>query len=306
MKQQRAKPREDRKQDMLDFYAQPGAMTRADRHAPALAKLPGDVGALAETLQGLAIHQYMADAYGFKVPEARKAESHIRHAEKILDQIIALDDRPLSVARPPEKRVVGVCHHFALLMTAMLRAKGIPARYRCGFGASFNPPYFEDHVLCEYWNAADSRWVQVDAQLDAVWRGGLKIKFDPLDVPRDQFLQTADAWTLCRAGKADAAKFGIFVGDLRGLWFIAASLIRDVAALCKMEMLPWDCWGNMPHSGQELDAGQLAFFDRLAALTAEPDDSLGELRALSEKDERVHVPTTVFNALLMRPDSIDL
>ena len=205
---------------------------------------------------------------------------------------------------PPEKRVVGVCHHFALLMTAMLRTKGIPARYRGGFGAFFNPPYFEDHVLCEYWNAADARWIQVDAQLDAVWRGALKFEFNPLDVPRDQFLQSSDAWTLCRSGKADPTKFGIFVGDLRGLWFIAASLIRDAAALGKMEMLPWDCWGIMPHPGQELDAGQLAFFDRLAARTATPDQAHQELRILCEKDERVRVPKTVFNALLNKPEAI--
>ena len=145
---------------------------------------------------------------------------------------------------------------------------------------------------------------QVDPQLDAVWRGGLKFEFDPQDVPRDQFLQTADAWTLCRAGKADPAKFGIFVGDLRGLWFIAASLIRDVAALNKVEMLPWDCWGIMPHPGQELDAGQLAFFDRLAELTSAPDASFSELRALCDKDDRVRVPATVFNAVLNRMESI--
>ena len=301
MKQQRAKPREDAP---LDFYAEPAAMSGAGHHAQALAKLPDDVGALAEIIQGLAIHQYMAEAYGFKVPEARKAESHLRHADRILDRIVALDDRPLTAARPPEKRVVGVCHHFALLMTALLRAKGIPARYRCGFGAFFNPPYFEDHVLCEYWNAAQARWVQVDPQLDAVWRGALKYKFDPLDVPRDQFLQTADAWTLCRSGKADPARFGIFVGDLRGLWFVAASLIRDAAALAKVEMLPWDCWGLMPHPGQELDTGQLAFFDRLAVLTADPEQSHQALRALCEKDERVRVPKTVFNALLNRPEPV--
>ena len=304
MKQQRAKPREDGLQTVLDFYTRPGAMTGASRHAQALAKLSSDVGALAEVIQGLAIHQYMAEAYGFKVPEPRKAECHIRAADRILGQILALDDRPLSAARPPEKRVVGVCHHFALLMTAMLRAKGIPARYRCGFGAFFNPPYFEDHVLCEYWNADEARWIQVDPQLDAVWRGALKFKFDPLDVPRDQFLQTTDAWTRCRSGKADPKKFGIFVGDLRGLWFIAASLIRDAAALGKLEMLPWDCWGIMPHPGQELDTGQLAFFDRLAALTATPDQSHQELRTLWEKDERVRVPKTVFNALLNRPEPI--
>lgn len=287
-----------------DFYAQPAAMTGAGRHAQALAQLPDDVGVLAEIIQGLAIHQYMAGAYHFDVPEARKAEAHIRHADKILDRILALDNQSLSATRPPEKRVVGVCHHFALLMTAMLRAKGIPARYRCGFGAFFNPPFFEDHVLCEYWNVMEGRWVQVDPQLDAIWRGALKFEFDPLDVPRDQFLQSADAWTLCRAGKADPARFGIFVGDLRGQWFIAASLIRDIAALNKMELLPWDCWGIMPHPGQELDAGQLAFFDRLAALATQPDASHQDLRALYDKDERVRVPKTVFNALLNRPEPV--
>jgi len=304
MKQQRARPNDESLHDVLDYYAQPATMTAAGRHAPVLAELPADVGKLAGLIQGLAVHQYMADAYGFKVPEARKAESHIRAAEKILDRIMALDSRPLSAMRPVDKRVVGVCHHFALLATALLRAKGIPARYRCGFGAFFNPPYFEDHVVCEYWNAAESRWVLVDPQLDAVWQREVKFKFDPLDVPRDQFVITTDAWRHCRSGKADPAKFGIFVGDLRGLWFIAASLIRDVAALNRMEMLPWDCWGIMPHPGQELDAGQLAFFDRLAALTAAPDSSFGELRALYQKDDRVRVPATVFNAILNRTESI--
>ena len=303
MKQQHVKPRDDAPAT-LAYYAQPGPMTGAGPHVTALAALPADVAGLATIIQGLAVHQYMADAYGFAVPEARKAESHIRHADKILDRILALDDRPLSTARPPEKRVVGVCHHFALLMTAMLRAKGIPARYRCGFGAFFNPPWFEDHVLCEYWNRAEARWIQLDAQLDAVWRGALKFDFAPQDVPRDQFLQSADAWTLCRSGKADPGKFGIFVGDLRGLWFVAASLVRDVAALNKMEMLPWDCWGIMPHPGQELDAGQLAFFDRLAALAADPDASHQELHVLHDEDERVRVPKTVFNALLNRPETV--
>jgi hypothetical protein len=60
----------------------------------------------------------------------------------------------------------------------------------------------------------------------------------------------------------------------------------------------------MPHSGQELDAGQLAFFDRLAALAAQPDASHQELRALYDKDERVRVPKTVFNALLNRPGPV--
>src|SRR5690349_8257439 len=291
--------------DVLEFYAAPGPMSGAGRHAQALAELPNDIARLAEIVQGIAVHQYMAEAYGYPVPEKRKEESHIRHADKILNRIFALDDRSLSVPRPVEKRVVGVCHHFALLQTAMLRAKGIPARYRCGFGAYFNAPKFEEHLVCEYWNAAEARWILVDAQLDPVWRRNLKFQFDPLDVPRDQFVVAADAWTQCRTGKADPAMFGIFVGELRGLWFVAAELIRDIAAFSKMEMLPWDIWGAMPHPGQQLDAGQLAYFDRLAALATEADSSFPELRALYDKDERVRVPATVFNAVLNRMEPYD-
>jgi hypothetical protein len=304
MEPQRAKPRAAQEPEALDFYARPGPMTKGGRHKRAFTALPDDIGELASIVQGLAVHQYMADAYGFKVPEKRLAESHIRAADTIIDRILELDERPLSVRRPVEKRVVGVCHHFALLMTAMLRAKGIPARYRCGFGAYFNAPYFEDHVVCEYWNAAEARWVLVDSQLDHVWQHALKFTFDPLDVPRDQFIAASGAWSACRSGKADPIKFGIFVGDLRGLWFIAANLIRDVAAFSRMEMLPWDVWGAMVPPGAELNADQLTFFDHLAALTAAPDASFGRLRAIHDEDERVRVPSTVFNALLNRPEPI--
>ncbi|MGH6931963.1 MAG: transglutaminase-like domain-containing protein [Dongiaceae bacterium] len=279
-------------------------MTSAGRHARLLADLPSDVGELARIVQGLVVHQYMAPAYGFTMPESRKSESHIRAVEKMLDGLLAIDPQALSVARPVDKRLVGICHHFALLLVAMLRAKGIPARYRCGFGTFFNAPYFEEHLVAEYWNAAESRWILVDVQLDDVWRRELKFDFDPLDVPRDRFLIAGDAWAQCRTGKADPAKFGIFVGNLRGLWFIAGEIVRDVAALNNMEVLPWDVWGAIPQPGQSLDSHQLTLFDRLAALARAPDASFAELRAIYQNDDGLRVPATVFNALLNRPEAI--
>jgi hypothetical protein len=114
----------------------------------------------------------------------------------------------------------------------------------------------------------------------------------------------ADAWAQCRAGDADPSKFGIFKGDLRGLWFIAGNLVHDVAALNKMEMLQWDVWGAMPPPNEPLQDDQLAFFDRLASLTRAPDSSFAELRKLYEGDDRLRVPATVFNAVLNRPEAI--
>jgi Transglutaminase-like superfamily len=292
-------------QQILDFYKVPGAMTSAGKHMSALEKLPNDPAALVAVVQGLAVHEYVAsDFYGFAIPERRKSESHIRSTEQILDRIFALNSRPLVVPRDVEERLVGVCHHFVVLLTAMLRAKGVPARARYGFGAYFNPGFFEDHSICEYWNAAESRWVLADPQFDDVWRQRLRISHDVLDVPRDRFLVGADAWAKCRAGETDASKVGIFRGGLRGMWFIAGVLLRDLAALNKMEMLQWDVWGAMPRPDESMSDEQLAFFDQVAALTRDPDESFGELRSLYETDDGLRVPPAVFNAVLNRPQAI--
>jgi hypothetical protein len=287
---------------VLDFYAQPAAMTAASGWAPLFAALPRDVAGLAGVLQGLAIHEYMASAYGFDIPDERRAESHLRPADRMLERLVALDDRPLADARPPDKRLVGVCRHFTLLFVALLRARGVPARARVGFGSFFNPGHFEDHWVCEWWNAGESRWVRSDAQLDDVWYRMLEIDFDVLDVPRDRFLIAGDAWAQWRAGEADPGKFGI--AELRGLWFVAGNLVRDAAALNKMEMLPWDVWGAMPRPDETLREESLAFFDRLAALTRAPDAAFAELRQLYESDDRLRVPPTVFNAVRQRPETV--
>jgi hypothetical protein len=183
-----------------------------------------------------------------------------------------------------------------------LRAKGVPARARCGFGAYFNAGHFEDHWVCEYWNAAVARWVLVDAQIDELQRAKLNPDFDVLDVPRDRFVIAGDAWAQCRAGEADPSTFGIFA--MRGLWFIAGNLMRDVAALNNMEMLPWDVWGAMVRPDEPLRDDQLALFDRLAEVTRAPDIAFAELRALYEGDDRLRVPATVFNGVLNRPETI--
>ena len=191
-----------------------------------------------------------------------------------------------------------MCRHFTLLHVEMLRHAGLRARARCGFGAYFEPGKFVDHWVTEYFNEAERRWVLVDPQLDARQRALFKIAFDPLDVPRDQFLVAGEGWQLCRTGKADPDAFGIM--DMHGLWFIAGNVVRDLAALNNHEMLPWDVWGAMTRTDAELDLG---FIDRLAALGREPDSNAETVRE-AYRDKRLAVPETVFNAVLNRPDPV--
>lgn len=230
-------------QDTLDYYTQPAVMTSAGGYAPLFEGLPHEIGDLAGLVQGLLLHEHWASAYGITLSDERRSGSQIRPVARMLERLLALDDRPLTAARPAELRLVGNCRHFSVLLVAMLRAQGVPARARCGFGAYFTPGRFVDHWVCEYWHAAQARWILVDVQIDTLQRAELRTDFDPQDVPRDRFVVAGDAWARCRAGEADPASFGIF--DLQGPWFIAGNVLRDLAALNNMEMLPWDVWGAM-------------------------------------------------------------
>ena len=283
-------------QPPLALYTQAAVMTAAGRYAPMLESLPGDVPSLTAVAHGLLIHEHMAHGYGVTLTEADRSSVHIRPVEQVLAQVLARDDRPLHVARPPAARLPVNCRHFTVLMTAMLRAHGTPARARCGFGGYFGTGKFEDHWVCEYWDAAREGWVLVDAQVDERQRDWFGIDFDVTDVPRDRFLTAGRAWARCRSGAADPAMFGLSFLDEAGDWWIAANLMRDAAALRNLELLPWDCWGAMP-GPEDTIGGELALlFDRLAALTEHPDASYQELDQLCRDDERLRVPPAVRNA----------
>lgn len=279
-----------------DFYCRPVALSDAGSQERLFKDLPSDPAALATIVQGLLMHEHVAPAYGLKLSPEQHAQAHVRPVEKMLQAIVARDARPLSAARAEGERQVGVCRHFTLMHVAMLRSLDVPARARCGFGAYFEKGKFVDHWVTEYWNDSARRWILVDPQLDARQRELFKVPFDPLDVPRDQFVVASDGWWLCRSGKADPQAFGIL--DMHGLWFIAGNLVRDVAALNNREMLPWDVWGPMGRTDAEID---LALFDRLAALTHDPDAHFDELRVVY--DRQLAVPSTVFNAVLNRPEA---
>jgi hypothetical protein len=138
---------------------------------------------------------------------------------------------------------------MSLCSSARWRVIKVSPRARVGFATYFTesgPGFNDSHEVAEYWDSREKRWRLVDPGLDDLTIQGNNIQFDVRDVPRDQFLVAGKAWQLCRAGKAAPEEFG-FSGfaEMKGLWFIRANLILDLAALNKMELLLWDTWGLM-------------------------------------------------------------
>jgi hypothetical protein len=280
-------------EDVLAFYARPGLLTSGGIHERALRGLPSSVPDLQLAVQGILIHKALTEFYDVSHSEQHEATSNLRAVERLLDRLLA-DGRPVTEPRPPAERLGATCRDFTALTVAALRAHGIPARARCGFGAYFPGDTMEDHWVTEYWSSDQHRWVLADAQIDARQREKFGITLDLTDIPRDQFVFAGLAWRQCRAGKDDPNRYGLSAVNEFGDWWIAANLVRDVAALSNLELLPWDVWGVMPEPEDEITPVMVELFDALADITTDPETA-ADSRALYERDDRLRVDMSVRN-----------
>jgi hypothetical protein len=287
-----------------NFFAQQSPLSNPGTYAYLYQDLPTDIAALCKVVQGTTIHIFWAERYGCPLSPERQEEVQLRLMPRRLARMLELDPAPLTQVRPLERKLVGNCRDFSLMLASILRSQGVPARARCGFGAYFMPNHFEDHWVCEYWNADQQRWILVDAQLDPFQCEQMKVPFDPLDVPRDQFIVGGKAWQMCRSGQADPDQFGIF--NLHGLDFVRGDFIRDVASLNKVELLPWDCWGIIETPNEALSAADLALLDHLADLTSADVPDFDAVQALYTTDARLRVTGTVHSYVAGDPLNVEI
>jgi hypothetical protein len=152
-------------------------------------------------------HEWSLDPNKFAAPGDPVA------AQRRLLRVPGLDSQAIVSPRDPERRVVGVCRHFATLFVALMRQKGVPARARCGFANYFAPGKHVDHWVGDYWNAMEERWMLVDAQIDDRQRELFRVTLDRLDVPRDRFLVAGE-----QLARPMAHQLGLVVDRARRHW----------------------------------------------------------------------------------------
>ena len=245
-----------------DYYTGHSALTDPGAHATLISGLPLDIPALCRMLHGLLLHEAWIERQGFN-PAAFIGQSRTTlPVSDRLDQLLAIDPRPLTIARPGELRALATCRDFSLMLCAVLRHHRVPARVRCGFGRYFTGHAYHDHWVCEYWAKAEQRWVLVDAELDEPHRTFLKFDFEPIDVPRSAFITGIEAWQRCRTGAIDPEQLGH--GTTAGLFFVRVNLVRDLLALAKRETSAWDSWRSACEPHLMLSETELLLCDGLA------------------------------------------
>jgi hypothetical protein len=183
--------------------------------------------------------------------------------EERLTNILDLDDRPLGEPRDPFHRSVGCCRDFALMLTSILRHKGIPARVRTGVALYFVAPegrLIEDHYVTEHWDAAGGCWQLTDPQIDDVQRPAIADGLDTTDLPRDVFLTGWELYEGLRAGRIPE-QVG-FPPRNAGFTYGRNKVFADFVGLTGRE-LPVHSWWGVGDPLQESEPGDDELVDRM-------------------------------------------
>src|SRR3990172_968109 len=127
----------------LTYYTNHSPFTHPGENARLYENLPDDIPDLITVVQGLLIHKLVSDFYQVQFSPIQRAEQHLVTIQQRLTRLVELDSAPITHARTPQERQVGVCRDFALFLVSLLRHKGVPARMRVGFAKYLDPfgPY---------------------------------------------------------------------------------------------------------------------------------------------------------------------
>jgi hypothetical protein len=98
-------------------------------------------------------------------------------------------------------------------------------------------------------------------------------------------------WGIGRTTISVILMLALEIPTTRGLPPLRRSLVRDLAALNKTEMLLWEDWGVLD-SHTAPGPGELPVLDELATLTGQPSPPLADLRSAYRRPEFA-VPDTV-------------
>ena len=287
----------------LSFYSTQSPFSDPGEFGYLYQDFPDSIEQLCEIVHGLIVNPCDTEKlYGFSITDEQYTnEVNLHNIKDILEKIVSDNPSPLTVSRVPEKRLAGLCRHFALLLVSILRYKGIPARVRCGFETYYKEGVPLDHWVAEYWDKEQKAWQLVDPEIGDEEIKASNMIATLINIPEGEYLTAGEVWQLCRTGKADPDQFQAPVPGVKGWWFIRANVLKDFYALNKIELVPWDYtefadkqFGNL----SELNSEEIELFDCLAEITSEKENiNFTQLRNLYLNDPKLQVGKEVSSYL---------
>ncbi len=244
------------------------------------AVLPSTVDSILYDLDRKVLRRYPAKGMN-------RAQHRDVNVPSVADMLEILRERGNDFASdgPVESKFIGLCYHWSLLATSVLRSKGHICRVRCGFAPYLGRDQMGvDHTIIELWNPAEENWQLIDPEVitlkpdETVQLLHISSPIDPFHISHSQFHLAATAWMNYRSRSVPECYYGL-VGTEPSYGFVRTSLIRD--------------WLNIlgeEHSvsfGPDIDVpdgmNEGIFLDSVAKLMIEPDKNFDALKELSAR-----------------------
>lgn len=290
---------------ILTHYRKTGTYTYAGAYGDYFCTLPDDVPALGRLVCAQVIHRVTlkegntnantgllyGDMDRYPWWRMRCEDDVFLTAAALTAELFRLDGRGFAADRKTENKLVVTCRYVSVLMSAVLKAKGIPARSRAGFAPYFKNGVSMDHWINQYYSEKERRWVTFDA--DGFYEeSGMPLS--QYDIPEDRFDWAASAWLATRSGKTDGKQY--LYADGMGTCSIPALaryLVYDFHALMNHELTYTFLPAYLDKRLDRLTEQELQELDELAELLLEPDrnfDRLCHIWNTERKFRIIHSP----------------
>ena len=181
--------------------------------------------------------------------------------------------------REAKNKIHITCRGQAILLVAILKAKGYSARVRSGFA-----PYIKydginyDHWISEYYDEEKDRWVLVDADEHCPDH---EMGFDLNDIPRDKFIFGAEAYLGMRNNKYKEKEFHYASSPPTfGLKATIHALFYDFHCLMNDEIIFLHLPKYIKDKNFILAKEEYEELDALATLMLDPDQNFDKLQEI--------------------------
>ncbi|MBX3061291.1 MAG: GNAT family N-acetyltransferase [Anaerolineae bacterium] len=260
--------------NILDFYRQLGPNSDPGPYGWMLNDLPDSLPTLCELVKRQLIHPSQRKEFrGALPPGGQNEDARFTAVPQMLAALHKRNEAGLVMSRPSRQRLIVSCRYHALLLAAILKHRGVPARLRVGFAeyVSDRKGKYVDHWICEVWSDAEGRWLLIDPDTKMV------------DIPRPDFKMAGDVWLSARQGFTYPSLYG--VGRRWGWEPIRQNLIHDFEACLNLEPAYGDGPPLFRVKKSDLTQAQGQLLDEMAHLLQDPDVNLEALIRLQQEND---------------------
>jgi hypothetical protein len=205
----------------------------------------------------------------------------LQTAAAMTAELFRLDNKGFTLERRVENKIVVTCRYVSVLLSALLKAKGIPCRSRSGFAPYIKEGLSLDHWINQYWDEPRSKWVTFDA--DSL--GGDERQYD---IPHEGFDWAADTWLSIRQHKTEGNEF-LYAGGESSLKAVIRAVFYDFHALMNNEMPYLFQPSYIDGKFERLSEDNLKEIDALAGLMVNPDENFDLLCAIWDTNKKYRI-----------------